>query len=376
MRPAQRLEIRVGLLILLGAVATVVMIMVSNKISFEHYYRVTVYMADATGLRIGSPVTLSGVVIGKVSSVRQTDDQRGAILVELGVREAARIPRTSTVEMASSGIFGDSSVAFTAHGRGGDYIADDGTAEMVAGPGFFEETMAQAKGIMRSLSGLLDDQTRDDAKRLVKNAADLAGESAKLAKGLNDQNARLAEVVDNLRAITSDLKAAVASFAERSDSIAERIDSTLGSVQKRVEGVADSADAAIGRIDDLAGHADQILVDHRADIAVLLRKARDAMTHVASITAAIDAGQGVIGQLVFNRDLAKDVNNLAIDLSVAADQLNEHPSNLVWGPSSSERHAADARRQRLKMARAFDLDFGSPAPEKQSAEKQSAEQQK
>jgi hypothetical protein len=113
---------------------------------------------------------------------------------------------------------------------------------------------------------------------------------------------------------------------------------------------------------DLAGHADQLLVDHRGDLGVLIKKLRDTAMHAANITAAIDSGQGVVGQLIFNRDLARDVNNLAVDLTVAVEMLTDHPSDLVWGQSKKERVEGQQRRERLKMQRAFKEDFNVPAP--------------
>jgi phospholipid/cholesterol/gamma-HCH transport system substrate-binding protein len=362
MRPTQRLEIKVGLLIIVGILATVIMIMVSDKISFERYYRVTAFMTDAAGLRVGSPVTLSGIAIGHIEHILPATDPRGQIKVQMAVLTTVRIPEGSSLELASSGIFGDSSLAFTApHEAGQAAMATDGSAEVIGKPGFFDEAASQAKGILRSLSGILDEQTATDAKRLVKNAADLAGNGAELAKNLNQETKALGEVLENLRGVTADLKTTMANLAQRSDSIAARIDSTLGTIEHRVDSLSDRLDAAIARMGDLAGHADQLLVDHRADLGVLIQKLRDTATHAASITAAIDSGQGVVGQLVFNRDLAKDVNNLAVDLTVAVEMLTDHPSDLVWGQSKKERAEAQQKRERLKMQRAFKEDFNAPA---------------
>ena len=217
------------------------------------------------------------------------------------------------------------------------------------------EATVQAKGILKSLSGLVDDQTRDDTKRLIKNAADLA-------ENLNRQNQRLTDVLENLRGVTADLKKTMASLAERSDSISAHIDKTLGTVEERVQSLTERADATMARIGDLAGHADQLLVDNRADLTVMIRKFRDISLRVADITAEIQSGHGVLGQLIVNRDLAKDVNSIAVDLAVAADLVNDHPRALIFGLSDSQRDENRARRDRLKMRRAFQEGFGTKDP--------------
>ncbi len=357
MRPSQRLEIKVGLLIILGVIAVVVMIMLSDKVSFEQYYRVSAFMKDAGGLRLKSPVTLSGIGIGHVERIKQSINPRGPIEVDMKILTSAKIPSDSDLELATSGIFGDSSLAFVARTTkpSGEYLASDGSAEVTATPGFLDEATTQAKGILKSLSGILDDQTRDDTKRLIHNAADLA-------ENLSRQNQRLTDVLENLRGVTADLKKTMASLAERSDSIAAHIDKTLGTVEERVRTLTDRADATMAKVADLAGHADQLLVDHREDIGLMIRKFRDISVRVADISAEIESGQGLLGQLIVNRDLAKDVNAIAVDLAVAADLVNDHPRALIFGLSDAQRDEYRARRDRLKMRRSFQEGFGTKNP--------------
>src|SRR3954469_6139720 len=100
MRPSQRLEIKVGLLIIAGVVALVTMVMMSDKVSFERYYRVAAYMKDAGGLRLKSPVTLSGIGVGHVDHISQATNPRGPIRVDLKILNGIRIPSDAELELA------------------------------------------------------------------------------------------------------------------------------------------------------------------------------------------------------------------------------------------------------------------------------------
>ena len=60
-----RFEMRIGLLVIGGMVAIVLMILASDIVSFEGRYRVTAYLQDAAGLKPGSPVSLAGIRVGK-----------------------------------------------------------------------------------------------------------------------------------------------------------------------------------------------------------------------------------------------------------------------------------------------------------------------
>ncbi|MBA3938198.1 MAG: MCE family protein, partial [Planctomycetes bacterium] len=79
MRPVSQLEMRVGLLIVAGLVATVVMILAADHLHFERVYRVSAIVVDAGGLRAHSPVTLSGIRIGEVESLATISDPRGSV---------------------------------------------------------------------------------------------------------------------------------------------------------------------------------------------------------------------------------------------------------------------------------------------------------
>ncbi|MDA3963763.1 MAG: MlaD family protein, partial [Planctomycetota bacterium] len=74
-----RLEMRIGLLVIAGVTALVVLILVSDRVSFDSSYRVTVYLQDAGGLNVGSPVKLAGINIGTVELIRPASDPRGQV---------------------------------------------------------------------------------------------------------------------------------------------------------------------------------------------------------------------------------------------------------------------------------------------------------
>src|SRR5258708_3712649 len=109
----RRLEFKVGILIVAGLAATVILILVSDRISFERYYKVTAYLDNAGGLRVGSPVTLSGIRVGDVETIATAKDPRGTIRVVMSVGQSHPLPADYTLQISTSGIFGDSFMAFS-----------------------------------------------------------------------------------------------------------------------------------------------------------------------------------------------------------------------------------------------------------------------
>ncbi len=87
---------------------------------------------------------------------------------------------------------------------------------------------------------------------------------------------------------------------------------------------------------------------------------RDALLAVSEISrrgsdllAGLQAGQGVVGQLLVNQDLAKDLNDIAINLSLTAELVADRPEVLVFGNSNKNLIVLQARRERLRLRRAF-----------------------
>jgi phospholipid/cholesterol/gamma-HCH transport system substrate-binding protein len=369
MRPATALELKVGLLIVAGLVATVVMVLVSDRLHFEHYYRIKAYLLDAGGLRRQSPVTLSGIRIGEVESLATVDDPRGNIEVILKVNDQYRLPAGAKLTISSSGIFGDSYLAFAVgRDQNGPLLPTDGSAAVVAAPGFFDSAGQQAQKILAGASDLLGPETRDDIRRLIRSAADLAEAGGKLAQHVDAQNQRLAETLASVKALSDELRQTAKDLSAKGDAALVRLDHTLATVDERADQLGAKAADSLGKLDATLARGDQVLAANGEELGKTLASLRQLSERCARIADSLAGGDGVIGQLLMNRDLAKDLNNTAVDLSRTAAYLADHPEALVFGASKEDAAAEHAKREREKVRRAFNENYGGiplqtqPAP--------------
>ena len=116
MRPVHQLEIKVGLLVLAGLIAAIAMVMTADKLRIERTYRVTAYLKDAGGLRFESPVTLSGIAVGKVQAIEFVvpgDHAPGRVRATVTIAQGVILPADVEARLATSGVFGDSSLALS-----------------------------------------------------------------------------------------------------------------------------------------------------------------------------------------------------------------------------------------------------------------------
>jgi virulence factor Mce-like protein len=350
---SQRLELRVGALILAGIIAVVMIILISDRISFTGDYRLTAYLKDAGGLHGGSPVTLSGLPIGKVVEIStNSSDAHHPVKVVMEIKNTYRLPRSVTLTLATSGIFGDAYLAFSGSGspgKGTDLLPTDGTATVLASRGFFDTATEEAMTLLSSVNDVLSPDARSDTKRLLNSAANLAEKSAELVTKLNAQTQHIENSLANLEKLSE-------SLAMASERLAPRLEAAL----TKFENMTDHADAlvvtstgAATKADAILAHGERLIADSEADLRSTVTDLRKAMADAAALMAMTRQGQGVIGQLLANRDLAKDVNDIAINLVQVSELVLEHPEALVFGQSKEQAKEWQERRDRLRVRRAF-----------------------
>lgn len=359
MRPATAMELKVGLLIVAGLVATVALFLTTDRIRFDRHYRVAAYIADAAGLRHQSPVTLSGRPIGEVEGFEPVTDPRGSIRVILRINQRYSIPSDAALTIASSGIFGDSYLAFS--GTGKQDVAPlptDGSAEVKAGSGFLDKAGKQAETILAGASDLLSSETRQDAKRLIKGAADLAEAGVRVATAVEQQSKALGETLASVKALSDELRTSSRALSEQTAAAVKRIDQTLAATETQVERLGTRVGTTLDRVDGLADGAGKDIHRTADEVAAALQAVRGVSERVQRIAQLLESGEGVLGQLLTNRELAKDLNNAAVDLSRTATFLAEHPESLVWGAEPGDAAAQRARRDQEKQRRAYREVYG------------------
>lgn len=110
-------EIWVGLFVAGGIAALFMLSMkVSNLSTYnsDHGYDVTAYFEDISGLKVRSPVTMSGVRIGRVKSIR-FDKKRLSALVTMEIEgEYDSLPDDTSASIYTAGLLGEKYIGLEA----------------------------------------------------------------------------------------------------------------------------------------------------------------------------------------------------------------------------------------------------------------------
>ncbi len=355
-----RLELRVGLLVLVGLVALVGIILVSERFSFRGDYLVTAYVRDAGGLRAGSPVQLAGLPIGKVKAIStDSGEARYPVKVILAIEENFRLPVSSTLSVATAGIFGDAYLAFSGTATPGapvELLPMDGSAKVYATRGFLDTATQQSLDLLERLNDVLDPVTRTDAKRLVHATADMAEESTLLIRQLREQTAGIGATVAKMDALATGLDETQRRLAPQVELMVAQVTRVAAQAEETIA----AATRTLATVDRAADSVDGVITDNGPAIAALLAGLRNTATALATVANAANEGDGLIGHLLRDRQLARDVSDAATNLSQISDLLLTKPEVLIFGMSNDDQVKARAVRDRLRMRRTFQEGFTLP----------------
>lgn len=353
MRAVTVMEFKVGLLIIAGIAAILSLVLISDRLRFDRYYQVSTYLADAAGLRIESPVTLAGMRIGEVERLYPVQDPRGVVKAVLRINQRFELPANATVTMSSSGIFGDSYLAFSAPNGTADSrrMAMDGSAEVVASKGFLENASQQADHLLKAANELMGAEMRSEMKRLVTNAADLAKVGTDLAKHLDDQNRQLGETLTAVKNLADELKSRIASVGDKVELGLDAYTRLATSVQQQSDSLGPKVATSLERLDALARRGEESITTGTADLRAALASLTELGGRLNRLASAVESGQGVAGKLVMDQNLARDVDSMSVDLSRTAAYLAEHPEAVVFGMKKKNQDAERAAREGEKSRR-------------------------
>lgn len=232
-----------------------------NKFSDDHHY-VTSFR-NVEGLTVSSQVSLNGAIIGKVSEAIMVDS---AIKVTLAIDPKVKIRKGATAKLASAGMSGGKAIELTQGDskevltEGGTIIGID-TRNMLGKDGKLGVTVRTAKVALKTADSILTDlselvgaaaikdirfrlnKLNRDAGDASRTSKEFLGTSDVYAKNIHEVNGDVAELAEDSKGWSADIKEVEQSSADLVKSTAE-LEKNMSSISaslKKLKPIFDKA---------------------------------------------------------------------------------------------------------------------------------------
>lgn len=323
-----QMSARVGLFFLLGCALLWITYEALNGGSFSHKQGYTVVASFATlkQLKPGDDVRQAGVKIGSVQSTQLADGHAEAVLL---IDNGTHVAKDATATIAMAGLLG------------GGYISlDFGTAAAgVVEPGEHLHTKESA-----DINTILTDlgSVAGDIKGAVSGISGMTGAGGqgglfqKLDKLVSENGQNLTATIDNLNAITTEIRAGNGTLGKLIND-PKAYDELLATIEE-IRGAAEQAKTFVA---DTRGIVDQVKSGQGAIGALLYDQTtadnlKVTVANFRDISTKISSGQGTIGKLLTDEQLYKDVQGVVRKADRALDSMGD------TGPISAVGVAAGA----------------------------------
>jgi phospholipid/cholesterol/gamma-HCH transport system substrate-binding protein len=348
---AVSVEKKVGLFFIIGLIILGVLLEVGEKWNpFEKKIVYKTFLTSVTGLKIGDPVRLAGVDVGRIRQIN-VGDANVEIIFE--VKSGTRIRSDSVASLRLTNLLGGQFLSLSFGSATAPLLPSGGTIR--------GKDSANIDIIVENVSDLAK-----DAKVLInsinKNQNDVL---QKISAILDDNRANLRDSIANFKSITGKfdqgegslamllndkaLYTNAADAAARLNSVAAKIDRGDGTVGKLINdptlyndaqatlaslktGVADlnvgikDLKEITGRINRGEGTVGKLINDES-----LFVELKDASKNIKEIAQKINSGEGTLGKLVNEDKLYRDTTAAMKKVEKAAEGLGDSGPISVLG---------------------------------------------
>jgi phospholipid/cholesterol/gamma-HCH transport system substrate-binding protein len=303
------------------------------------------YFDNASGLKDGAPVTLEGVTIGNVLSVRVVPDRNPRpveVTMKVSTKYLNALHTDSVATITQAGVLGDSFVDIDSTRATGPTPSNNAEIRQAAAPSIqdvirtSQVSIQDINALTHKIEDLVDSlntskgtigmliNDRSMARKLNQIATDLqrvtgalAGGKGTLGKLLTDETlyTRANSAVDKLNQITTDLQSGKGTAGKllKDETLYNNLNSAVANVNQLV-GQINAGKGALGKLSNDPAFA---------------QKLDDTVSQLDAILSDIHEGKGTLGQFAQNRSLYDNANQTAIEAHQLIKSIREDPKKYL-----------------------------------------------
>lgn len=264
---------------------------------FTDYKTLYVQYDNVEGLAASAPVTINGLVVGKVKSITLQHDT-GKLIVELQMNSDFPISKSSMVNIYEPGLIGGKQIQIV--------------------PNFEDKTLAKSGDylngrIVPGLTSLVGEKLtplQEKIERMVVSTDTL----------ITNLNSVLdAKTKENLKSSLANLNATLAEFKEASASVNSMLAKNEGKISNSLTNV-EKASANFSKISDSIA---------KANIGQTVKKLENSLASVDKVMGDLQAGKGTMGKLLKDDALYNNFNKTSKELELLLQDLRLNPTRYI-----------------------------------------------
>ncbi|HKV28108.1 MAG TPA: MlaD family protein [Candidatus Acidoferrales bacterium] len=304
-------ELRVGLFVLAGLILLAVAIFYVTGVNWGAKYSLKTYLPEVSDLQQGAPVSLDGVTVGNVESLRinpHPTDRMHNIEVDMRIdkRYQDLIRTDSQASLITSGLLGNRYVTVSRGFQGG---------------------IVQNKGTIPGKAG-------NDMQEIVERGIELEANLGQLTQQVGDIIGAVRHGQGTAGKFIYD-----PSLYNHFDAMASKAESMVASVQagKGSIGKLVASDELYNKFDATMGHAEAIFGDIQAQKGTLGKLVYDPavydqtkqfLANSNALLAGVRSGQGTLGKLVTDDTVFANLRDASANVRDVTSKLNNGQGTL------------------------------------------------
>ncbi len=299
-----RLEIKVGLFVLLGLVllAALAILLSKGTAFYQRTFTLRLKSSNVSGIKAGANVLVAGVQVGRASGVELDPDGR-TVTIYLRIIQKYKIYDDARFEIEASGFLGDQIIAVYPGANAGRLL-QNGDEVRCRTPFNIQEAVAQA---METLSHI--GQTTTNLNAAVTDVRRYALTPRTLTN--------LAGAVDRLALVSDDAGNAISNLNLLVTANAQPVASAVSNLN-----------VFSSQLSPVALRANDLLSNNAAAITVAIRNLETASGQLTNLLHELQTGRGPAGRVLHDEEMAENISAVARHLAITSSNLNHLG---LWG---------------------------------------------
>lgn len=264
---------------------------------FTNYKTFYVEYKSVEGLATSAPVTLNGLIIGKVSSIT-IDENTGTLLVELQLKTDFPISKSSIASIYEPGFIGGKQIAII--------------------PNFDDKILAvDGQKLQGGVKMGLTDKVGDQLAPLQEKLEKLLGSTEKLISGLNnvlDQKGQ-----QDLKLTLAELSKTVEQFHKVSMSVND----LLSTNKTQINGMVTNFNKISGNFSKISDSL------NKADLGKTVKNLNTTLARVDGIMNGLESGKGSMGKLLNDEAFYQNIKSSTKELELLLQDIRLYPTRYV-----------------------------------------------